>query len=76
MHNLENAASVNPPNQECLNKIFISYRRQDAAANALGIGQYLEKEFGRKNVFIDVDMRAGAIFQPCSNSVWPNARLC
>src|SRR5215469_3706393 len=43
-------------------KIFISYRRQDAAANALGIGQYLEKEFGRKNVFIDVDMRAGAKF--------------
>lgn len=44
------------------NKIFISYRRQDAAANALGIGQYLENAFGRKNVFIDVDMRAGAKF--------------
>ena len=43
-------------------KIFISYRRQDAAANALGIGQYLENTFGRKNVFIDVDMRAGAKF--------------
>ena len=43
-------------------KIFISYRRQDAAANALGIGQYLENAFGRKNVFIDVDMRAGAKF--------------
>ena len=43
-------------------KIFISYRRQDAAANALGIGQYLEHEFGRRNVFIDVDMRAGAKF--------------
>ena len=43
-------------------KIFISYRRQDTAANALGIGQYLEHEFGRKNVFIDVDMRAGAKF--------------
>jgi hypothetical protein len=27
-------------------KIFISYRRQDSAANALGIGQYLEHEFG------------------------------
>ncbi|MGH8639693.1 MAG: toll/interleukin-1 receptor domain-containing protein, partial [Burkholderiales bacterium] len=43
-------------------KIFISYRRQDSAANALGIGQYLEHEFGRRNVFIDVDMRAGAKF--------------
>jgi hypothetical protein len=43
-------------------KIFISYRRQDSGANALGIGQYLENEFGRKNVFIDVDMRAGAKF--------------
>ncbi len=43
-------------------KIFISYRRQDSAANALGIGQYLEHEFGRKNVFIDVDMRAGTKF--------------
>jgi hypothetical protein len=43
-------------------KIFISYRREDAGANALGISQYLEKELGRKNVFIDVDMRAGAKF--------------
>ena len=43
-------------------KIFISYRRQDAGANALGIGQYLEHQFGRKSVFIDVDMRAGARF--------------
>jgi hypothetical protein len=43
-------------------KIFISYRREDSAANALGISQYLEKEFGRNNVFIDIDMRAGAKF--------------
>jgi TIR domain len=43
-------------------KIFISYRREDSAANALGISQYLEHEFGRKNVFIDVDMRAGTKF--------------
>ncbi|HTS93986.1 MAG TPA: toll/interleukin-1 receptor domain-containing protein [Stellaceae bacterium] len=43
-------------------KIFISYRRQDTAANALGICQYLEHEFGQKNVFIDVDMRAGTKF--------------
>jgi len=43
-------------------KIFISYRREDSAANALGIGQYLEHAFGRKNVFIDADMRAGTKF--------------
>lgn len=43
-------------------KIFISYRRQDSAANALGIGQYLENVFGRKNIFIDIDMHAGAKF--------------
>ena len=43
-------------------KIFISYRRQDSGANALGISQYLEHEFGGKNVFIDVDMRAGTKF--------------
>jgi hypothetical protein len=43
-------------------KIFISYRRDDSAAIALGIGQYLAKEFGRRNVFIDVDINAGAKF--------------
>ena len=43
-------------------KIFISYRREDSGANALGISQYLEHAFGRKNVFIDVDMRAGVKF--------------
>jgi hypothetical protein len=40
-------------------KIFISYRRQDSGANAIGISQYLEKEFGRKNVYINVGMQAG-----------------
>ena len=44
------------------NKIFVSYRREDSAANALGISQYLEREFGSRNVFIDIDMRAGAKF--------------
>ncbi len=43
-------------------KIFISYRRQDSGANAIGIGQYLENEFGRKSVYIDVDMQAGTKF--------------
>jgi TIR domain len=41
-------------------KIFVSYRRQDTGASAVGIGQYLENEFGHKNVYIDVDMQAGA----------------
>src|SRR6516164_3535051 len=41
-------------------KIFVSYRRQDTAASAVGIGQYLEKEFGNKNVYIDVETHAGA----------------
>jgi hypothetical protein len=45
-------------------KIFISYRRQDTAASALpiSIGQYLAREFGSRNVFIDVDMRSGTKF--------------
>jgi hypothetical protein len=43
-------------------KIFISYRRDDSSAAALSICQYLEREFGRKNVFIDVDLEAGARF--------------
>ena len=43
-------------------KIFISYRRQDSAASAIGIGQYLENEFGRKNVYIDIDLHAGTKF--------------
>jgi hypothetical protein len=43
-------------------KIFISYRREDAAANALGVSQYLTNEFGRRNVFLDIDMRAGTKF--------------
>jgi len=43
-------------------KIFISYRRDDSASLALGIYQFLERQFGRNNVFIDVDMQAGAKF--------------
>src|ERR1039458_664927 len=43
-------------------KIFISYRREDVCSSDLSIGQYLEHQFGRRNVFIDVDMHAGAKF--------------
>jgi hypothetical protein len=44
-------------------KIFISYRRDDSAAIALGIGQYLAREFGLQKVLIDVDMRAGTTWK-------------
>jgi hypothetical protein len=43
-------------------KIFINYRRNDTAAHAVGIGQYLAREFGSRRVFIDIDMRAGQRF--------------
>ena len=44
-------------------KIFINYRRDDSAPHALNIAQYLERAFGSRNVFIDVDrMRAGQKF--------------
>jgi hypothetical protein len=46
-------------------KIFISYRRNDTASAALAhaIVQILSSEFGRRNVFIDVDMAAGTAFR-------------
>jgi TIR domain len=44
-------------------KIFINYRRDDGAAHALNISQYLERAFGSRNVFIDIDrVRAGQKF--------------
>jgi len=44
-------------------KIFVNYRRDDSAAHALNIAQYLEREFGSPNVFIDVDrIRSGQAF--------------
>ena len=44
-------------------KIFVNYRRDDSAANALNVAQYLEREFGARNVFLDIDrMRAGQDF--------------
>jgi formylglycine-generating enzyme required for sulfatase activity len=44
-------------------KIFVNYRREDSAARALSIAQYLEKQFGARNVFLDIDrMRAGLVF--------------
>ena len=44
-------------------KIFINYRRDDSAAHALNIFQYMEVKFGARNVFMDIDrMRAGENF--------------
>ena len=44
-------------------KVFVNYRRDDSASNALNIAQYLEREFGARNVFLDIDrMRAGQDF--------------
>jgi len=44
-------------------KIFVNYRRDDSAAHALNIAQYLERAFGANSVFIDVDrLRAGQTF--------------
>src|SRR6516225_8231796 len=41
-------------------KIFINYRRDDSASHALAVAQYFETEFGKSNIFIDVDrLRAG-----------------
>src|SRR6185295_10911975 len=44
--------------------IFISYRRSDSKSDARSICQRLEKSFGKRKVFIDVDsIRPGENFQ-------------
>ena len=44
-------------------KIFVNYRREDCAANAVAISAYLERAFGSARVFIDVDrLRPGQNF--------------
>jgi TIR domain len=44
-------------------RIFVNYRRDDCAANALAISSYLEREFGARRVFIDLDrLRPGQNF--------------
>lgn len=44
-------------------KIFVNYRRDDSAPHALSVAQYLEREFGSKNVFLDIDrLRPGQRF--------------
>lgn len=45
-------------------KIFINYRRDDSASHALNIAQYMERAFGSRNVFIDIDrIQAGQNFE-------------
>jgi hypothetical protein len=36
-------------------KVFLSYRRDDSAANARLIGDRLQRAFGRRPLFMDVD---------------------
>ena len=49
-------------------KIFVNYRRDDSAAHALNVAQYLERTFGARNVFLDIDrMRAGQNFPDVLN---------
>ncbi len=44
-------------------KLFVNYRRDDSASQALKVAQYLEREFGASNVFLDIDrLRAGEKF--------------
>jgi len=44
-------------------KIFVNYRREDNAERALAIASYLERAFGPRRVFIDIDrLRAGRNF--------------
>jgi len=52
--------SGNPDNSEA---IFISYRRDDAKANAGRISDFLKNKFGEKSVFIDIDMPPGVDFR-------------
>jgi TPR repeat protein len=45
-------------------RIFISYRRDDAAGDARGVCERLERAFGKTNVFMDVNkMLAGQRFE-------------
>ena len=62
-------------------KIFINYRRDDSASHALAVAQYFETEFGKSNIFIDVErLREGLKFKTvpklgqCTVGIAPSAR--
>src|SRR5262245_65494785 len=42
--------------------IFISYRREDAAASAGRLFDHLQERFGKDSVFFDIEMEPGADF--------------
>jgi TIR domain len=42
------------PENRAVSQIFISYRRQDAAAEAMRLQEHLAARFGRESVFLDV----------------------
>lgn len=56
--------------------IFINYRRDDSAANALSIAQYLQRKFGEGNVFLDIEqIHAGAEFPSVLKSTLNNCKI-
>lgn len=56
--------------------IFISYRRVDSKSDARSICQRLEKAFGKRKVFIDVDsIRPGENFQSVLNNDLEKTRI-
>ena len=59
-----------------MSKIFISYRRNDASAVAGRIFERLTEEFGRDNVFMDIDaIPFGADFHSYLNDAINRARI-
>jgi hypothetical protein len=53
--NIPYFASGGWPRDPMSTKVFISYRRQDSIATAGRIDDRMAKEFGRTNIFMDVD---------------------
>jgi TIR domain len=55
-------------------RIFISYRRDDGASDAMRVKQNLVKEFGADCAFIDVDdISPGSVFNAQLNKEVSNA---
>lgn len=56
-------------------KIFISYRRADSEGHTGRIGDRLAAQFGDKNIFIDVDIRAGDNFLEVLNDALSSSHV-
>src|SRR6185295_16404529 len=54
----EQQALVASRRRECVTRVFISYRRDDASANAGRLCDWLQRQFRADNVFLDVDKLA------------------